>query len=86
MSDGWASETLPPSFEKLYMVITLAGVKHSLKYAVGYSEARTMCGLPATSSEEMMMEVYTNSVDFTEDEHFCEMCYDALALRALANI
>ena len=73
----------------LYALIDICGTPHHALWEPAPAEyspvTKTSCGLPITDG--MMLNCYTRRLSNIEaNPDFCEMCYDAIALRVLANI
>lgn len=73
----------------LYAMIDICGMTHHALWQPAPLDvspvSETSCGLPIT--DDMLMGCYTRRLNYIEtNPDFCEMCYDAIALRALANI
>lgn len=70
-----------------YLYLKIHGMTHQVGYisrTTAPMGAETACGLPVTRMMEH--DIYFDKMDHMKSKGFCEMCYDHLALKTLANI
>lgn len=72
---------------KGYLYLKIHGMAHQVSFISRETApmgTETACGLPVTKMMEH--DIYFAEMDHMKSEDFCEMCYDHLALKTLANI
>lgn len=70
----------------LYFTVEICGVTHGLFIQLdGGNPYEAACGLPISGMDTHSIRAH-HLKSYMEDEDFCDMCYDVMALQALADV